>query len=459
MLDMYYYGEVERISPEAPVPVLKKKIERSLPGGAANVAANLAAAGQDVSVMSVIGDDEAGARLSGLLQQVGMKTNLLLIEEHRPTTSKMRFMGQNNQQMLRYDVEDSSAIHPASVERLIFLLSSHIASFDLVIMSDYLKGVLTPEFTQAAIKICASHDKKVLIDVKDTRTEKYNGAYLLKPNLQEVRHLTGIAAETDEEIALASRKLCLSCDAKYVLTTCGARGMILASKEGGVERIESSSKTVYDVTGAGDTVIAYLAAGIANAMSIMESLKIANVAAGLQVAKVGTASVSISEMEKEWSQNLGPVSKIIEQENVKQLRNENPGKTVVFTNGCFDILHIGHIRYLKEAATMGELLIIGVNSDESVKRLKGPARPVNSVQERMEVLASLEFVDYVVQFEEDTPYELILAVQPDILVKGADYRPEEVVGKDIVEARGGRLELLPLVPEKSTTKILSKIGE
>lgn len=462
MLDTYCFGSVTRISPEAPVPVLKKRETKSLPGGAANVAANLIAAGQDVSVMSVIGSDGTGSQLCGIFQREGIKDDLLIQDPSRPTTAKIRFMGQNHQQILRYDVEETADVNDEMVDRLLAAFSSRLDSFDLIVMSDYLKGMLTERFTRAVIGICRQRDKKVIIDVKDPRINKYDGAFLLKPNLKEIKDLTKMPAGTDREIVEASLSLCQKCHTEYVLTTCGAHGMILVDKTGNSRKLKCASREVYDVTGAGDTVIAYLTAGIANHLGMLDSLKIANIAAGLQVAKVGTSSVSLSEVDDSLRRDSCPCTnggKIVSRDDLRLLRSSRPEEKIVFTNGCFDILHIGHVRYLKSASELGDILVVGVNSDESVRRLKGPKRPINSERERMEVLASLEFVDYVVKFEEDTPYRLIQAVQPDVLVKGADYRPEQVVGKDLVEARGGSLKLIPLVEGKSTSKILGRLEE
>lgn len=457
MLDNYFVGDVRRISPEAPVPVFRKHSERSVLGGAANVAANLVAADQQVGMMSMVGEDANGEILMSLFEQKGVSTEL--IEKlSRSTTIKTRFLADNNQQLLRLDVEDTNPISKEECSAMLHKLEKVIGQFDLILMSDYLKGLMTQDFTQGVIKLAKKQGIPVVIDVKDPKYGKYYGATLLKPNLNELRALAGESAKTDEEIVSAAEELRKRCDCKYVLTTLGARGMVLVG-DGEPYFIKSLAREVYDVSGAGDTTIAYLATCMANGLSIREAMNIANYAAGIQVGKVGTSSVCWQEVRDLISnENHGAYHKILTAEDVERFRKDNADKKIVFTNGCFDILHVGHKRYLQEAAALGDILVIGVNSDDSVRRLKGPDRPVNSEQDRAEILSALSFVDYVVIFDEDTPYELIKKIQPDVLVKGGDYKPEEVVGRDIVEARGGRLELIQFVEGKSTTNIINKIN-
>ena len=303
------------------------------------------------------------------------------------------------------------------------------------------------------------HGIPAIIDVKDPHVEKYHGAYLLKPNLKEIRDLTGMPAQSDDEIVEAADKLRTGCNCKYVLCTCGARGMVLVGEHTQPSFIQSKGREVFDVSGAGDTTISYLAAAMANGMDMNDAVTIANYAAGIQVGKIGTSSVYMQEVRDFLSnEDNGTFHKILHAEDLETFRQDNADKKIVFTNGCFDILHVGHKRYLQEAATLGDILIVGVNSDDSVRRLKGPDRPVNSEQDRAEMLCAMGFIDYVVIFSEDTPYELIKKIQPDVLVKGGDYKPEEVVGKDIVEARGGELKLIKFVDGKSTTNIINKIN-
>ena len=459
MLDNYCVGDIKRISPEAPVPVFRKKSERSVLGGAANVAANLVAAGQNASIMSIIGDDECGHILLSLFKEKGVDTQLLETTA-RQTTQKTRFLAGNNQQVLRLDVEDITPIEKSLCEQLLAKLQLNIEEFDLILLSDYLKGLLTYDFTQGVIRIAKEHHIPVIVDVKDPSVYKYKGATLLKPNQKELHDLTGMPVETDEEIVKAAESLRKQCDNQYVLCTIGAKGMVLV--DGGIVPffLPAEAREVFDVSGAGDTTIAYLAASMANKIDMREAITIANYAAGIQVGKVGTSSVYIHEMREYLAnKDTGSFHKILSPASLSTFREENKDKIIVFTNGCFDILHVGHKRYLEQASALGDIFIIGVNSDASVKRLKGPSRPVNSEQDRMEILSALSFVDYVVLFKEDTPYELIKKIQPDVLVKGGDYKPDEVVGKDIVEARGGRLELISFVEGKSTTNIINKINQ
>ena len=455
MLDTYCVGRVKRISPEAPVPVFLKSEEYSVLGGAANVAINLVAAKQKVSLMSIVGDDVAGERLRALCADNSINSDSILSSK-RKTTVKTRFLADNNQQIMRLDNEDAYEISEEEVNKLISIMESKIDKFNLIIISDYLKGLLTVELVQGVIKIANEKGIPVLIDVKDTNVDKYKGAYLLKPNLNELRSLTGTNAQTADEIVEASIELQRRCGCKYVLTTCGARGMLLVS-DADTYFINSVGKEVFDVTGAGDTTIAYLASGIANGIDIKDSVDLANLAAGIQVGKVGTSAVYLEEIvgfNKDSNDNNKIITDVV---YLSKLREDNRDKKIVFTNGCFDIIHTGHVRYLQEAAKLGDILVIGLNTDASVKRLKGEDRPINAERDRAEVLCALGCVDYVVMFDEDTPYNLIKTIEPDVLVKGGDYRPEEVVGREIVEEKGGELVLIPYVDGKSTTNIIGKI--
>ena len=458
MLDNYYTGDIKRISPEAPVPVFRKKTERCVLGGAANVAANLVAANQEVSMMSIIGEDECGCTLLHLFEEKNIDTKLMEVTS-RQTTQKTRFLAGNNQQVLRLDVEDTTPISKETCDKLLQSLEKCINTYNLIILSDYLKGILTQEFTQGVINLAKSNGIPVVIDVKDPNLGKYKGATLLKPNQKELHDLTGMPVETDDEIVTAAEYLRTTCDNKYVLCTCGARGMVLVGGEKPAHFVPAECREVFDASGAGDTTIAYLAASMANNIDMDESVAIANYAAGIQVGKVGTSSVFLHEVRDYLAnKDAGSIHKILTPSELPSFRNEHKDKKSVFTNGCFDILHVGHKRYLEQASTLGDIFVIGVNSDDSVKRLKGPTRPVNPEQDRMEILSALGFVDYVVLFDEDTPYELIKTIQPDILVKGGDYTIENVVGRDVVEARGGRVELIQFVEGKSTSNIINKIN-
>lgn len=457
MLDNYYIGDVKRISPEAPVPVFNKKSERSVLGGAANVAANLKAANQEVTMMSIVGTDDNGAKLMEEFRRKDVDVSLVF-KQQRSTTIKTRFLAENNQQLMRLDVEDTEAINHKECKMMLGRLEKVIDKFDLVLMSDYMKGLLTYEFCQGVIKMAQDNSIPIVIDVKDPKYGKYYGATLLKPNLNELQLLTGRHVQTDKEIIEAAEELQKRSNCKYLLATLGAKGMILIG-DGDPYFVKSLAREVFDVSGAGDTTIAYLASCLAGKMPIREAVNIANYAAGIQVGKVGTSSVYWQEVCDYISNKYyGTSHKILSSEDISNFRKNNAQKKIVFTNGCFDILHVGHKRYLQQATTLGDILVVGVNSDASVKRLKGPSRPVNNEQDRAEMLSAMGFVDYVVIFDEDTPYELIKKIQPDVLVKGGDYKLDEVVGSDIVLARGGRLELISFVKGKSTTNIINKIN-
>lgn len=456
MLDTYFYGDVKRISPEAPVPVFAKKEERSVLGGAANVAANLISAGQNVFLMTVVGKDQAGEEVKRKFKEKGINIDFVFVTD-RNTTVKTRFLASNNQQVMRLDVEDSTELQECDYEKILLDLDERIDQFDLILLSDYLKGFLSFDFTQKILKMAKENGIPAIVDVKEQKAEKYKGAYLLKPNKRELANMTGMKVSNDSEIIEAAQELREKCECMYVLATCGARGMVLVSEEEPYF-IESVGKEVYDVTGAGDTTIAYLAACMVNHIPMKKSMEIANYAAGIQVSKVGTSEVVWQEIRDYMSEQLeGSRHKLIDGKIVEELRENYRNKKIVFTNGCFDILHTGHIRYLQETAKQGDVLVVGLNSDSSVRRLKGPERPINNEQDRAELLCALEFVDYVIIFEEDTPYELIKKIQPDVLVKGGDYNEDNVVGTDIVKANGGKLVLVPFVEGKSTTNIVNKI--
>ena len=461
MLDVYSIGEVKRISPEAPVPVFKKLSERHTLGGASNVIVNLISAGQRASLLSVIGRDANGDRLMDMLLGISAGSELMYRSERRRTSVKNRFIASNNQQVMRMDEEDSYPLSNVESAALRRALDENLPEFDLVIMSDYMKGVLTHDMTREIIDRANARGIRVLVDPKDTDAEKYAGAFLLKPNLQELRALTGSAAYEFDEIAETAANMCRMCRCEYVLVTCGGRGMVLTERGGNYKVFASTPIEVYDVTGAGDTVIAYLGACLASGFSVEDAVSYSNIAAGIQVSKMGSSPVYLSEVDDWMGKNDGRgfgSRKIIERPALARLRETRRGEKIVFTNGCFDILHLGHAEYLHKAAALGDVLVVGLNSDASVRRLKGDSRPVNPQGERALLLAALEFVDHVVVFDEDTPYELIRETRPDVLVKGADYRPEEVVGRDLVESWGGNIVLIPLVEGKSTTAIIEKLA-
>lgn len=464
MLDIYNEGEIERISPEAPVPVFKLLKERCVPGGAANVAMNLIAAGQRVSVMGVVGKDSYGDKLNRVLVDHHIKTNLFQ-DDSRTTTVKIRYIANNNQQVMRTDTECIDEI-PQEVEySLLQEFETGVSGYDAVILSDYRKGFLSASLVKEIIKLCNKNGIKVFADIKDNSSGEYNGAFLLKPNKKELGNLVGRKLSTDDNVREAARELVSITGCEYVLATLGAKGMLLVGKD--MEHmVPSVARDVYDVTGAGDTAISYLTACVTSGIDLIHAVMIANIASGIQVGKVGTSSVSLKEITEYLKTgniiehtDVMAETKVYERCKAKELREKLSGKKVVFTNGCFDILHTGHTRCLNEAKKLGDTLIVGVNSDESVKRIKGKDRPINPLEDRMEVIASLGCVDYVIPFEEDTPYELISEISPSIIVKGGDYKIEDVVGRDIVEANGGQVVIIPLVEGKSTTEVIDRMRQ
>lgn len=463
MLDIYHFGKVNRISPEAPVPVfLETGNCKSVPGGAANVAVNIAAIGVNTELFSVIGTDANGDTLINLLANLDIDVSKIRRLSGRRTTSKLRFIGPNNQQLLRVDVEDTDDISIEMVQSELDAINRNYNDIGLILLSDYNKGFLTEEIAQKLIEIGNKLDIPVIIDVKDKNLSKYKGAYLLKPNRKELSDLINMPTDTLEEAEKAAIELCKLTECRYVLTTLGAEGMLLVNNQEKLVYSKSMAKEVFDVTGAGDTSVAYLAAGLLLGKTIYESVETANYAAGVQVSKVGTSIVYPNEVEIAMSGDKIELDRkqinYYQKDEIKNLlKSKTQNKKIVFTNGCFDILHAGHITYLKKAKELGDLLVVGVNSDDSVRRLKGSSRPINSLSDRCLLLSALEFVDFVIPFGEDTPYELIKAIAPDVLVKGGDYDIEDIVGKDIVQANGGRVITIPLVEGKSTTGIMDKL--
>lgn len=460
MLDRYYFGTAKRISPEAPVPVLLKKDEKIVLGGAANVAINIKKAKQNVSMLSVIGDDIEGNILISLLEENNIDTSLIVKDKNRCTSVKNRFIGQNNIQMFRFDEEVTNTVDEKVNNYILNILEKNINKYDIVVISDYNKGLLNIDNTKKMIEIANSNDVKTLIDIKEPKYEKYKNAYLIKPNLEELKQITNMPTDTEEQILNAARTLLKETNCEYVLATRGKDGMMIVSKEE-FKNIECMSREVYDVTGAGDTVISYLAVCLTNNIPLIDSIQIANYAAGVGVSKMGTYAVSVEEIQKyiEEENNVSLENKVVTLEELVKILSKKGNKKVVFTNGCFDIFHVGHVRYLRETSKLGDILVVGINSDSSVKRLKGEKRPIVTQDERAELISSLDFVSYVVIFDEDTPYNIISKIKPDIITKGGDYNPDNVVGKDIAESYGGKVVICPLIEGKSTTNIIKKILE
>ncbi len=454
MIDHYLWGSCERISPEAPVQVVDIAKETTVLGGAGNVINNLHTLGAKVSVSSVIGDDEEGKELLDMLGEIDVNCENIIMQSKRKTSKKSRVIAVS-QQIIRYDKESKEDITEESVSKIVVSLTPNIASYDVVILSDYGKGVLRTDLSQAIIKLANAHNVKVLVDPKGSDFSKYRGAYLLTPNKKEAILATQIEIKDDMSLKAALLKLKSMCDLDISLITLSEDGIATYDKE--VEIFPTVAKEVFDVTGAGDTVIASIAFALSTGMSLQETAAFSNLAAGVVVGKIGSATVSIDEIEAyeaslHKSTSDAHIKSFQDIENIVTHCREN-GKRVVFTNGCFDILHVGHVKYLQIAKSFGDILIVGLNSDASVSRLKGPTRPVNIAEDRAYLLAALEAVDFVVPFEEDTPYELIKMIAPDVLVKGGDYEGKAVIGTEFA----GELKLVDFVDGKSTTKTIEKI--
>jgi len=456
MIDHYLWGDTNRISPEAPVQVVNIKNESSVLGGAGNVVNNLVALGSDVTVMSVIGDDETAVELQELLDQLEVKQYLIL-SENRKTTKKSRIIS-SNQQIVRYDNETIEPIDNESQKALVVKILEFIHTFDIVLLSDYGKGVLSEELISKIIFIANGAKIKVLIDPKGSDYSKYIGAYTLTPNKKEAQEATGINIVDDKTLKEALISLRNIASLEIPMITLSEDGIAILDETNNVIIKPTVAREVYDVTGAGDTVLASLGYSLALNKSIEDTLEFANLAAGVVVGKIGSATATLEEIE-EYKSSLHKSSieshiKTFDEIEKTVQRLKQKGSKIIFTNGCFDILHKGHVSYLDVAKSFGDVLILGLNSDESVKRLKGESRPINNQDDRGYILAALESVDYVVNFSEDTPYELIKLIQPDILVKGADYEGKEVVGSDIAK----EVRLVQFVDGKSTTKTIEQIN-
>jgi len=454
MIDHYLWGSCERISPEAPVQVVDINKETSVLGGAGNVINNLVTLGANVSVCSVIGNDDNGKELLSMLNSIEVDTTKIVKQEGRQTSKKSRVIAVS-QQILRYDKESKSDINRVSSNLLLELIEKHISLFNIVILSDYGKGVLTDSLSQSIITIANANNIKVLVDPKGSDFSKYKGSYLLTPNKKEAILATGIDIIDNSSLQKALIKLKTECDLGVSLITLSEDG--IATYEEKLKIFPTVAKEVFDVTGAGDTVIASIAFALSCGLSLEETAAFSNLAAGVVVGKIGSATVSLAEIE-EYEASLHKSTSdahIKNFDDIKSLvdRYRHNGKKIVFTNGCFDILHVGHVKYLQVAKSFGDILVVGLNSDESVSRLKGPTRPVNIAEDRAYLLAALEAVDFVVPFESDTPYELIKMLAPDTLVKGGDYEGKEVIGTEFAK----ELKLVDFVDGKSTTKTIEKI--
>jgi len=454
MLDQYWFGPTTRISPEAPVPVVNVHEVQARAGGAANVAVNLATLGVKTVLAGVTGNDENGQTLRTLLSELGIEVDAAEINA-RPTITKLRVLSRN-QQLIRLDTEFVFQVQ--DIEPLAAILKERIPHAQVCVLSDYAKGTLAraPEI----ISLCRAHDVIVLVDPKGADFTRYRGASVLTPNLGEFEAVVG-RVQNDELLVDRGQALCAELDVGALVVTLGERGMVVIADETDPVFLPARVREVFDVTGAGDTVIATLAAGLAAGSNLADAAALANLAAGLVVRKIGVAPVTPSELRLALHEHgLGGRGLLTPQEGpVIAAEARARGERIVMTNGCFDILHTGHVAYLEEAKTRGDRLIVAVNDDESVTRLKGAGRPINILEDRMAVLAGLAAVDWVVPFSEDTPAEIIAEILPDVLVKGGDYTPDSIAGGKTVLENGGTVEVLSFRQGRSTSSIIEAIRE
>jgi D-beta-D-heptose 7-phosphate kinase / D-beta-D-heptose 1-phosphate adenosyltransferase len=456
IIDHYLWGSCNRISPEAPVQVVSIQKESAFLGGAGNVVNNLKSLDAKVDIISVIGECDVSNELRNMLLKIKIDIQNLVIQKDRISSKKTRIIAEQ-QQVIRYDQENTDEINNQSQDSIIQIFKKIVNNYDVILLSDYGKGVLTPTLTQELITISKSKGKKLLVDPKGLNYSKYDGAYLLTPNKKEASEASNIKIVDKKSLHQAIKKLKSQCNLEISLITLSEQGVAIFDKK--FRTHPTVAREVFDVTGAGDTILASLGFALSCNNNIDDAVKFANLASGVVVGKIGSATASMSEIiEYESSLNTNNTNQYIKTINeinsiVKDYKNKN--KKIVFTNGCFDILHVGHIKYLEKAKGLGDILILGLNSDTSVQRLKGKGRPVNTQIDRAYILASLQIVDYLVVFEEDTPYNLIKAIKPDTLVKGGDYNGKEVVGEDIAK----ELVIVDLINGKSTSKTIQRIKE
>ncbi len=461
MLDRFVYGEVSRISPEAPIPVFRITREVSMLGGAGNVVRNATALGAAACLVAVVGDDPVGRELTRLVGAEQTVEPYLIIERDRPSTVKTRYIA-DGQQLLRADSETTRPITAKSADRLVQSAREEISGCDVAVLSDYAKGALGPQAIEALITAARNAGKPLVVDPKGGDFGRYRGATVITPNARELARATGLAADDDAGVAAAAEALIERCEIGAVVVTRGRDGMSVIESDGTAEHLPAAAREVFDVSGAGDTVVATLATALGRGAPLADAARLANHAAGIVVGKVGTAVVHAADLlhalhADEWSAIEAKVVALTGAlEWVERWRRR--GSRVGFTNGCFDLLHPGHVSLLAQAKATCDRLVVGLNDDASVARLKGPDRPIQPESARAQVLASLASVDLVVVFAEDTPMALIEALRPDVLVKGADYGLDEVVGADLVQSYGGRVVLAELAPGHSTTTTISRIA-
>ena len=452
MLDRYWSGQTSRISPEAPVPVVHVKANEERPGGAANVALNIASLGGQAVLLGYVGNDEAGRSLANTLQARGVQTHFVALD-NAPTITKLRVLSRH-QQLIRLDFEEGFAGQDHA--QLFSQFKALLASADVVVLSDYRKGTL--ERARELIALAQAAGKPVVVDPKAQDFATYQGATVITPNLAEFREAVGEWVD-EADLVQRGQALLARCELGNLLLTRSEQGMTLLRHQFAPYNLPTRAREVFDVTGAGDTVVSVLAASMAAGLPLEQAMGLANLAAGIVVGKVGTATVSVPELHKALQQHHAQVKGVVSEAQLLAAVQEARihGERIVMTNGCFDILHVGHVTYLEEARKLGDRLIVAVNTDESVRALKGPTRPVNTMANRMRMLAALSCVDWVVDFSEDTPERLICAVKPDLLVKGGDNDPQKIPGNRCVWDNGGDVVVLSFVDGVSTTNTIARI--
>lgn len=460
MLDRFVYGTVERISPEAPIPVVRVARDACMIGGAGNVARNAVALGANAILVGVVGDDNAARDLAALGRKEPRLEMRLITARDRTTTVKERYVA-GGQQLLRADREDTGSIADVDSDHICSAAENAMPHIDIVVLSDYAKGTLTAGVIARISKSARQHNKRVIADPKHQDFSRYSGAHILTPNASELAQATSLPTHDDRTVETASAVALGTAFLDAIVVTRSAQGMTLLEAGRPAVHVRAQAREVFDVSGAGDTAIAVLALSSAAGGSLQDAVQLANAAAGIVVGKSGTAVITSSELLRsiQAAELTSAESKVVDDARLLQLVHDwrDVGLSVGFTNGCFDLLHLGHVSLLKQARTQCDRLIVGLNTDSSVRKLKGETRPINNEFARGIVLAALETVDAVVMFDEDTPIRLIEAIKPDVLIKGADYRVEEVVGAEFVHARGGRVVLAALTPGASTTGMIGRI--
>jgi len=458
MLDEYVWGEVDRISPEAPVQIVAVKNEDYALGGSGNVVNNIAALGAKVTVAGVIGSGNNGQLLLQMFQQIGVDTTGIFQEPDRPTTKKTRIIAAN-QHVIRIDRETKTSISDTTLEKLAGFIENKIPAVDVILISDYGKGLITSTLLSRLSATARKHNKIAIADPKGLDFSKYSGVSVLTPNQKEASLASGIEITDESTLAEAGNNIMQIAGIDKLLITCGKDGMVFIRPNQAPSKISAKARQVYDVSGAGDTVLAVLGLAIAAGESFENAMALANAAAGIVVGKVGTATVSKQELINALQPDDSTASKLKRIEELAALSKElkKQGKRLVMTNGCFDLLHTGHIMLFSASKQLGDLLIVAIDDDDSVKALKGPGRPVISAEERVRVLSALDAVDYVVVFSSEELESLIEIIRPDVLTKGSNYTTEEVYGHELVEQYGGQVALIPVVENISSTRIINNI--